>query len=99
MAKMEQSTQVHTRTGIVTTAGTILNEFQDRREVIIQNLGTNPLFVKFGNDASVSDFDVILSGGTANDDGIGEKVSYNYVSYVGAISVAGTSVRCTATEF
>jgi len=99
MAKMEQSTQVHTHTGIVTAAGTILNEFQDRREVIIQNLGTNPLFVKFGNDASVSDFDVILSGGTANDDGIGEKVSYNYVSYVGAISVAGTSVRCTATEF
>ena len=98
-ANIDQSSQINTRTGIVTAAGTILSENLNRRGLIIQNLGTDELFVKFGASASTSSFDVVLKAGTANDDGLGGTLSYDVLSYTGIISVAGTTVRCTATEF
>ena len=94
------TSQVNNRTGIVTTAGTLLAENLNRSGLIIQNLnGTNPLFVKFGSSASSTDFDLILKAGAATDDGNGGTLSYDVLSYTGVISVAGTTVRCTATEF
>ena len=93
------SGQVHARSGIVTSAGVALAENDNRRTVIVQNLGTNPLFVKFGESASTSDFDLILKGGTASDDGLGGTVSFDVLSYTGIITVAGTSPRFTATDF
>lgn len=92
--------QIYLRTGIVTAAGTLLAANDNRSCIIIQNLnGTNPLFVKFGVGASATDFDLVLKAGSSSDDGNGGTLSYDVLSYTGIISVAGTTVRCTATEF
>lgn len=97
---IDQSSQVHTRTGIITSAGVLLAANDNRRTVVIQNLnGTNPAFIKFGAGASSTDFDLILKPGSASDDGLGGTVSFDTLSYTGIISVAGTTVRCTATDF
>lgn len=94
------TSQIYARTGIVTSAGDLLAENLNRSGLIIQNLnGTDPLFVKFGTGASTSSFDLVLKAGSDNDDGLGGTLSYDVLSYTGIISVAGTSVRCTATEF
>lgn len=96
---IEYSSQINQRTGIVTIAGTALGINNNRRTVIIQNLGTNALFVKFGSGASSTDFDVVLKGGTSSDDGLGGVLSFDVLSYTGIITVAGTSPRYTATDF
>lgn len=96
---IEFSSTIHARTGVLTTAGTALSANDNRRTVIVQNLGTNPLFVKFGSNASTSDFDLVLKGGSGNDDGLGGILSFDTLSYTGIISVAGTSPRFTATDF
>ena len=94
---IEFSSQVHTTTGISSSA-TALSANDNRRCILIQNLGTNPLFVKFGASASTSDFSVVLKAGTANDDGLGGVLSYDVLSYTGVITVAGTSPRYVATD-
>lgn len=100
METIEKSSQIKTRTGIITSAGTLLAENLDRRGLIIQNLnGANALFIKFGASASSTSFDLILKGGAAGDDGLGGTLSYDVLSYTGVITVAGTTVRCTATEW
>ncbi len=98
---IDPTNQIHVRTGIITptTGATILDAYDDRRTVIIQNLGTNTLYVKFGSAATTSSFDVILKAGTGNDDALGGILSYDVLSYTGVISVAGTSPRLTATDF
>lgn len=93
------TSQIHARTGIVTSTGTILSANDNRSGVIIQNLNTSPLFIKFGTSASSTDFDFILKAGADLDDGTGGVFSYDVLSYTGIISVYGTSVRCTATDF
>jgi hypothetical protein len=95
---ISQSTQVFSRTGIITSAGTLLVENLYRKTLIIQNLGTNPLYVKLGDSASTSDFDFVLKGGTGADDGTGGIFSEDTLSYTGIITIAGSSPRCTATE-
>lgn len=96
---IDASGQIYARTGITTSAGTLLAENLNRSTLIIQNLGTNPLFVKFGTGAATNSFDFILKGATGADDGTGGIFSEDVLSYTGVISVAGTAVRCTATEF
>ncbi len=98
---IDPTNQIHARTGLITptTGATILAAYDDRRTVIVQNLGTNTLYVKFGEAATTSSFDVILKAGSATDDGLGGVLSYDVLSYTGAISVAGTSPRLTATDF
>ncbi len=97
---IQNTTQVFSRTGIITAAGTLLARNDYRTGLIIQNLnGTDKLYVKFGADASSSDFDLILKAGAAADDGTGGTVSYDVLSYTGIISVAGSTVRCVAVEF
>ncbi len=65
----------------------------------IQNLGTNPLFVKEGAGCSTTDFTFILAPGTANDDGNGGFYE-NPINgcWTGAITIAGTSPRYVITE-
>lgn len=95
---IELSSQVNNRTGIVVAGGQLLAANDNRRVLIVQNLGTDPLFVKLGENASSTDFDFVLSGGTAADDGLGGIMATDTLSYTGIISVDGATVRCTATE-
>ena len=66
---------------------------------MIQNLGTNPLFVRFGTGASSTVFHVVLKAGTGNDDGTGGTISQEFGTlWTGIVSIAGTSPRYTVTE-
>lgn len=70
-----------------------------RKGWLIQNLGTNPLFVRLGASASTTVFHSVLKGGTGNDDGLGGSMSQmDGVIYTGVISIAGTSPRYTVLE-
>lgn len=65
----------------------------------IQNLGQNPLFIRFGSGASSTVFHVVLKAGSANDDGLGGFIAQNTGTvYTGIITIAGTSPRYTVWE-
>jgi hypothetical protein len=65
----------------------------------IQNVGTNPLFIRLGGTASNTVFHFVLKGGTGDSDGLGAMVSQTSGSvYTGAISVAGTSPKYVVME-
>ena len=84
---------------ILTAAGTALSENDDRKSWHIQNLGTNPIFVRIGGTASTTVFHLILKGGTAQDDGSGGFYGEDGNIVTGAlISVAGTSPRYVVKE-
>lgn len=73
------------------------NEF--RQGWMIQNLGTNPLYVCMGSTASTSVFHFILKACTAQDDGTGGVFSDTAGAvYYGVITVAGTTPRYVVTE-
>lgn len=95
---IEYSSQPSTRSGI-SSAAQACGFDGSRRTVILQNLGTNTLYVKFGTNATTSDFDIILKGGAAQDDGNGGIYSEDSLSYQGIISVAGTTPRYILTAF
>lgn len=83
----------------IASAATALAANSARGSFLIQNLGTNPLFVRFGSGASTTVFNLILKGGTGNDDGLGGSYEQsNGVIYTGIITIAGTSPRYVATE-
>lgn len=83
----------------IASATTALVSNKARVGFILQNLGTNPLFVKYGNTASSTDFTVVLKGSTVQDDGTGGIASSDGTSvYTGIITIAGTSPRYTVTE-
>jgi hypothetical protein len=66
---------------------------------MIQNLGTNALFVRLGTGASSTVFNVVLKAGTGNDDGTGGSFAQESgVIFTGIISIAGTSPRYVITE-
>ena len=84
---------------ILTEAGTALSANVDRKGWMLQNLGTNPIYIRLGSGASSSLFHIVVKGGTGLDDGTGG--SYNQVGgviYTGLVSVAGTSPRLIVTE-
>lgn len=96
------STGVSNTPAILTPSSgdTIMASNTGRIGYLIQNLGTNPLFVRLGAGATTSVFHVILQAGTGADNGTGGILSQeNGVVYYGDISVAGTSPRCVVTEF
>lgn len=93
------TSQIANRSGIISSAGTLLAQNLNRSGLIIQNLGTSPLFVCFGAGASTSNFDLILKGAGGSNDGTGGNFSFDVLAYTGIITVAGTSVSCTATEW
>lgn len=68
-----------------------------RKSWSIQNLGTNPLFVRMsGTAASTTVFHRVLRAGTTNDDGTGGIFEDDV--WTGAVQIAGTSPRYTVTE-
>lgn len=60
----------------------------------IQNLSTNPLFVRRATGASSSAFHYVLQAGTGADNGTGGVIQIS--DHVGVVSVAGTSPRYIA---
>jgi len=83
----------------IASAATALAENKARGAWMIQNLGTNALFVRMGSGASTTVFDVVLKAGTGNDDGSGGSFAQESgVVYVGIVTVAGTSPRYVCTE-
>ena len=83
----------------IASATTALDNNTARGGWMIQNLGTNPLFVRLASAASTTVFHIILKGNTENDDGLGGIISqFEGVVYTGIITIAGTSPRYTATE-
>lgn len=83
----------------IQSAGTALAANPARIAFMIQNLGTNVLYVLLGSGATTSVFTVALKAGTGNDDGTGGSLSMeDGTVYNGIITVAGSSPRYTATE-
>jgi hypothetical protein len=97
MIVTQQTTNSNTP-AILTSAGTAISSNTARTYWNIQNLGTNPLFVRLGASASSTVFNYVLKGGTGSDDGLGGSISSDSVCYTGDISVAGTSPRYVITE-
>jgi len=93
---------VRTQSATVTpiaSAATALASNSARVGFMIQNLGTNPLFVKYGSGATSSDFSIVLRGSSVADDGTGGVLtSADTAVYTGIITIAGTSPRYAATE-
>lgn len=83
----------------VASATTALASNPARVGFMLQNLGTNALFVKYGAGASTSDFSVVLKASTGQDDGTGGIItSADTAVFTGAISIAGTLPRYSVTE-
>lgn len=83
----------------IASAATALAANSHRGSFLIQNLGTNPLFVRLGSGATTSLFNVILKAGSGNDDGSGGTLAMEGATiYTGEITIAGTSPRYVATE-
>jgi hypothetical protein len=80
-----------TAPSIQAAAGDILPANTWRQQWGIQNLGTNPLYVRMGSGASTTLFHVCLRAGAANDDGSGGMLTDTL--WNGIISVAGTAPR------
>lgn len=86
---------------IVTSAGVALTDASPvgRAGWLIQNVGTNPLFVNLGGTASSTVFHRVLKGGTGDSDGLGEVFSqFGPCVFQGAITVAGTSPKFVVLE-
>ena len=70
-----------------------------RKGWMIQNTGTNPLFVLFGSGATTAVFHAVLKGGTGASDGLGASLSqFDGVIYTGIITIAGTNPLYVVTE-
>lgn len=86
-------------TPAIVSAATAIVANGQRGAWSIQNLGTNPLFVRFGAGASTTEFHVVLKAGVGADDGNGGFVSQSSgIVYTGIITIAGTSPRYTTWE-
>jgi len=83
-----------TNYGILTDAAAV--PATRRINIRVQNLGTSPLFVKLGADASVTDFTVVLPGATGADNGT--SLPREFPGYQGTLSTAGTTPRYTISE-
>lgn len=85
---------------IITTAGTIIAANTKRKGFMIQNVGTDAVFIRFGGTASSSVFHVVLKGGTGDSDGNGGSFSQmdGGLVYKGLISMAGTTPKVVVTE-
>jgi len=87
---------------IVTTAGEVLADrgAGGRRGWSIQNVGTNPVFVRMGGTASSTVFHVILKGGTGDSDGMGGSIEEKVGAvFQGSITIAGTTPKVVVTEY
>jgi hypothetical protein len=95
---LSQST-LPANTPAISSAATALEANPRRTLWYIQNLGTNPLFILYGANASTTVFHKVLKGSTIQDDGTGgEAGQSDDIIYCGVISVAGTTPRYTVLE-
>lgn len=86
-------------TGGAQTNTTALPINSARVGLMIQNQGTNPLFVYFGAGASSSVYNFILKASTGAADGTGGSFSMTAgVVYRGVITIAGTSPSYSVLE-
>lgn len=76
--------------------GLAIAENSNRKELYIQNLSTNKLYVKYGQNATSDSFNFILAKNTEIDAGDGGSISDQ--SYTGIVTVFGTSPRYIAWE-
>lgn len=83
---------------ILTSAGDILAENVNRRFFSVQNVGTNPVFIRLGTGASTTVFHSVIKGGTGNSDGLGGSYSSTNVCYTGVVSIDGTTPKVVVTE-
>ena len=81
---------------IQTSSGDMISSNTSRKAWGVQNLGTNPIFVRMGTGASSTLFHFCLKGGTANDDGQGSSIQDDM--FTGVVSVSGTSPRFVVYE-
>lgn len=94
-----QASLATSNTPSIASAATALAANPARVAFMIQNLGTNALFVRYGTGASTTVFHVVLNAGTGNDDGSGGSIAMEgSTMWVGPITVAGTSPRYVVTE-
>lgn len=91
----QQVARASTNTAILTAAGQVAVANYGRQLLRIQNLGTNPLFVKLGDNASTTDFTFVLPANTVADNGTSAPKE---VTYQGNVSVAGTTPRLLVSE-
>lgn len=92
------SSEVNTP-AIVTDNGTILAANPVRKGLMIQNVGTNTVFVRFGAAASTSVFHVVLKGGTGDSDGNGGSLSMlSGQVYQGLVSMTSSGAKVVITE-
>jgi hypothetical protein len=75
---------------------TVMWANSDREELFIQNLGTYPLFVKYGQSASLSNFNFILTSGSAVS--VGDGGTLSDLNYAGEVSVYSNSPNYIAWE-
>lgn len=67
-----------------------------RKSWAIQNLGTNPLYVRLAASASTTVFHFILKACAVQDDGSGGY--YSDTQHLEIVTIAGTSPRYVVTE-
>lgn len=87
-----QRTTAPSNSAPITTAADITLAAGDK--LFIQNLGTNPLFVRRATGATSSLFNYVLQAAGVADDGTGGSLIID--DFVGVVSFAGTSVRYNA---
>lgn len=81
-----------------TTGTNVLTVNTSRNKFIVQNLGTNPLYVRFGDNASVTAFHIVLKACAVAADGTGGSYESGSVVWQGDVSVAGISPSLTILE-
>ena len=68
-----------------TSGGTVIAAANDKRkEIILQNCGTEPCLICLGETPTTSNYNLVLADGTANRDGLGASVTIDF--YQGVIT-------------
>jgi len=74
------------------SAVTLLSANNARIGFSIQNVGTTPAWIRFGDGASATVYHYAVKGGTADNDGLGGSISFfGGTIYNGLITVFGAS--------
>ncbi|MEK6883404.1 MAG: hypothetical protein AABY22_27500 [Nanoarchaeota archaeon] len=76
--------------------GTVLNANTSRILFFVQNLAANPLYLKYGANASNTSFNLVLKSGNGSNDGGGGSI--NDSTWKGIISTSGVSPNYIAWE-
>lgn len=99
MTTIGQSTINANTPSILTTAGIALASNNARIGFAIQNVGTNPVFIRFGGTASSTVYHFVLKGGTADNDGLGGSLTFTSGTiFSGDVYFAGTTPKIVCLE-